>query len=97
MPTVSAIGIPWYRAEDWSAIKSLFVDGDRLHASFTEWLKAAEGLEKQLRKSGHLVERAYIDPSTFPAWCAERGLKIDSEARTLFANEAAYHKYRNRS
>lgn len=63
MHTVRAVGIPWYRQEDWSALMSIFEDRHVLHDRFRDWRKAAEGLEKKLRQQGHIVERAYIDPA----------------------------------
>jgi len=33
---ISAIGIPWYRREDFAALRELFVDGNDLHDKFDE-------------------------------------------------------------
>ena len=30
-----------------------------------------------------------ISPDTFPAWCRSRGLKLNAEARIMFANAVA--------
>ena len=90
---VRATGIPWYRREDWDALKRILEDSDKLHDSFDDWRKAAGGLENHLRSQGHVVERAYIDPDTFPDWCRSRGLNVDAHARTEFANSVAFAKH----
>ena len=63
--TVRAIGIPWYREQDWDDIKRVMVDSDKLHARYEDWLEAAMKLENDIRQSGQIVERAYIDPTEF--------------------------------
>lgn len=93
MTEISAAGIPWYRREDWDALKRIFVDPDDLHDTFDEWRKAAGNLESNLRRDGHVVERAYIDPETFPDWCRSRGLNIDARARSQFASEFVSEKH----
>jgi hypothetical protein len=57
--------------------------------TYTEWRIAAEYGEKKMRRAGWATTRAYIDPAKFVAWCNGRGLKVDAEARQLFANESA--------
>ena len=87
MQKVRAIGIPWYREEDWGAIRSIMTDAHKLHVSHKDWLKAAEGLEQNIKRSGEIVERAYIDPDEFPGWCAVHGLNVDADGRNRFASE----------
>lgn len=95
MQTIRVIGIPWYREGDWDAIKSMMTDAHKLHARYKDWLKAAEGLEHNIKKSGQIVERAYIDPDEFPNWCAVHGLNVDADARNRFANEFVAGKHRH--
>lgn len=91
---ISALGIPWYELEDWPAIKALMSDADKLHRTHAEWRIAAEQLERKLQRDGALVVRAVIRPAEFAAWCAERGLDINANARNLFASHVAVEKYR---
>ena len=91
--TVRAIGIPWYREQDWDAIKSVMVDSDKLHGRYEDWLEAAENLENGIRQRGQIVERAYIDPTEFAGWCALRGLNVNADARGKFASELAFKKH----
>jgi hypothetical protein len=89
---VSITGIAWYHEGDYLRLRALFEDEKPLHPSYQEWLKAAERLTEQLRRDGNAFQKVYIDPNTFPLWCADRGLKIDSKARMRFANEFVARK-----
>jgi|CZKS01.1.fsa_nt_gi hypothetical protein len=90
---VSVVGIAWYKKEDYKTLLSLFTDSEKLASSYEEWLKDAECLLDQLRRNGHAFQKVYIDPKTFPTWCATRGLNIDAKARIRFANESVAGKY----
>jgi hypothetical protein len=86
---VTAIGMVWYRLEDYDAIRRIMADREKLPDTFSEWRMKAETGEKTLRRAGHIVVRAFIDPETFPDWCRARGLDIDTQARNRFAAEIA--------
>jgi len=92
---VRATGIPWYRREDYRRIREIMTDRDKLHTAHRDWEKAAESLEAHLKGQGHVVVRAVIDPEQFVIWCAARGLNIDAQARSRFANEMAHAQVRN--
>lgn len=86
---IAVVGIAWYKREDYKALLALFTDSEKLAPNYQEWLKAAERLTDQLRRSGQAFQKVYIDPETFPA---SRGLNIDANARIRFANEAVAGK-----
>jgi hypothetical protein len=85
---VSIVGIAWYKREDYERLKLLFTDGDKLHATYDDWLNGAERLLNQLRRDGQAFQKVYIDPDTFPGWCAARGLDVDAKARVRFSSES---------
>lgn len=91
---IRAVGIPWYRREDYARVRKLFKDGDQFPATFDHWLKAAEKTKQVYEADGYIVLKAYIDPSTFPVWCKTRGLDIDANARTEFGSWFAAQAYR---
>lgn len=97
--TVQAVGIVWYKSEHYDAIRRIMSDGNNLPITFHEWRMQAETGEKKLRREGKIVVRAFIDPETFPDWCRAKGLKIDSKARSNYANFVAHefvtNGYRN--
>jgi hypothetical protein len=82
-------GLAWYEERDYPAILAMMEDADRLPATFARWREKAETAERELRRKGHTVVRAMISPDTFPAWCRSRGLKLNAEARIMFANAVA--------
>lgn len=86
-PSVQAM--VWYKEEDWDTLKKLFVDGDRLPPSYHDWLSRAEEMKKEAQAAGDAVIKVYIDPQTFPEWCAKKGVAMDSEARSQLAIEVA--------
>jgi len=89
---VQIIGMVWYEREHYDAIRRVMADREKLPATFHEWLMKAETNEKNFRREGKIVVRAFINPETFPDWCRSRGLNIDAKARNLFAAEAAKDK-----
>ncbi|WP_240910140.1 hypothetical protein [Desulfopila sp. IMCC35008] len=86
-PSVQAM--VWYKEEHWDTLKLMFVDGDRLPPTYEEWHKRAEEMKKQAQASGDAVIKVFIDPETFPEWCAQKGVEMDSEARSQLAIEVA--------
>lgn len=91
-PTV--IGISWFELDDYPSIRAVMTDADRLHRTYTEWRLAAEQAERKLRREGHFVVRVPLLAEPFVAWCSERGLNVDANARMRFANEGAMQKNR---
>jgi hypothetical protein len=83
------VGLPWYHRDDYPALLLVFSDPDKLPKTFDAWLEHAEGLERQLRTAGFVVARAWIRPAPFAAWCREKDILPDQQARLEFANEAA--------
>jgi hypothetical protein len=90
---VKAVGIAWYRKEEYLVLRALFEDGQLLPETYDGWLAKATALEKKVRAGGQPVERVFIEPSTFPAWCASRGLALNTAARTRFAADAALDRH----
>ena len=83
------VGIAWYRAQDYSQIREIMTDAANFPPTFVEWREKTEQFESDLKRQGHTVLRAIIDPEIFPVWCKARGLNIDATARAEFANEVA--------
>jgi hypothetical protein len=80
----SVTGIAWYKKEDYEKLLSLFIDRGDMASTYQEWLISSESLVDQLRQSGNAFQKVYIDPATFPAWCAARRMNINAEARARF-------------
>ncbi len=79
----------WYRQEDWDTLKGLFADSHLLPKSYSDWLARAEEMKARVQADGDTVIKVFIDPQTFPAWCTDKGLAMDAEARSQLAIEMA--------
>jgi hypothetical protein len=66
----------------------------------TELERMAEngrGIGAGLKAYGHVVLRVYIDPVTFPDWCAAHGTSPGSAARRKFVAAALTERYGRQS
>jgi hypothetical protein len=86
---VSAIGLPWYKPENFAILRTMFVDGKIFEDSYTDWLSAAQKQRARLIAQGKQVVVADIDPIAFPMWCRSQGLRLDSTARRRYAEMVA--------
>jgi hypothetical protein len=87
---IAVLAMVWYREEDYDRLKAMFEDGDKLPGTFLRWQDMAEQGRKKLTREGKTVIKTYINPDTFPEWCAANGQRIDAHGRNAFANAEAY-------
>lgn len=92
MQNSPAVGLPWYRPEDWARVKRVMSDADALHDTFEEWQKDARKIERSLRQEGPRVERVMIDVDAFLAWCTIKGRAWDGAARAKYACDAVQRR-----
>jgi hypothetical protein len=79
-----AVGIPWYRREEYPRILEIMDDAHTLHENYNHWHRMAEETENRLLGIGQIVVRAMINPDTFPAWCAQHGVRCDGKGRARY-------------
>lgn len=79
----------WYKEEDWETLLGLFVDTELLPKSYSDWSERAEAKKAEVEAAGHQVIKVFIDPVTFPEWCKEKNMEMNSEARAQLAIEVA--------
>lgn len=91
---VRAAGIPWYVRQDYPRILTIMEDRDLLPTTYDQWRKKADIAKREIERMGGIAIEATIDPDSFPAWCAARGLNINAHARGLYASEEAYRRVR---
>ncbi len=92
---ITIVGMVWYRREDWPKLKAIFADTERFQRGYDGWLEAAEeGFQSRIAQ-GQAVEKVYINPDDFVAWCAAAGMDVDGKARNRFVNESLARKYQN--
>ena len=90
---MKVVGMAWYKPEHYDEMMRLSDEGETTTPTYQQGLDVAQDVFNRLKREGHTVEKVYIEPDTFPSWCAERGLKIDSQARARFADEFVAGKY----
>ncbi len=54
------IGLPWYRREDYSRIRTMMSDQHNLAPTYEQWLAAAENNESVGRQAGLDIVRVMI-------------------------------------
>jgi len=84
-------GVAWIREQDYRWARRRMTDGYLFPPAYQDWTATAEAEIRRFLAAGHIVEKIIIVPSQFEAWCRQRGLRMHSYARMLFAHEAAQH------
>jgi hypothetical protein len=97
LPPIRTIGLVWFREEDYPTAKSIFEDGSKMPGTWEDWHDGAKKMEKRAQAQGCIVERVYIDPDTFPAWCMSEGVGVNSDGRHRFVAVTLAAKYSNQS
>ena len=87
------VGAYWIKEDDYPRLLTIFEDAGKMPPTWKEWLKMAEEMERGLKAYGHPVLRVYIDPDTFPDWCAAHGTTPGREGRKRFVAEAVTERY----
>ena len=81
------VALPWYRAEDYDALRGSLADGGKLPKRYETWLFSTEQVEQEVQRSGVEVVRVTIEPDAFLTWCVRAGLASDGAARSRYAAE----------
>ena len=79
----------WYKEEHYSRLLDLFDDAELLPKTYGDWLARAEEKKAEVEAAGDQVMKVFIDPETFPEWCAEKNMAKDANSRAELALEVA--------
>lgn len=82
-----AIGVAWYRQEQWPRLLEISADRDKLEGSYDEWLANVSKTMELLRLKGVNPVKVDIDTEELLAWCRSRNLPVDAKARTQYTVE----------
>lgn len=82
----------WYSEQEWEKLKSVVDDPDTLDDTYSDWRKQANSAIAEIRNTGQEITKISIKIDELLAWCAERGLKPDSEARSGYAAYVSNHR-----
>ncbi len=86
-PTLQAM--VWYKEEDYQNLLALFDDAELLPRTYADWLQRAEEKRAEVEAAGDQVLKVFIDPETFPEWCAKKNMPRDANSRAELALEVA--------
>jgi hypothetical protein len=84
-----AIGVAWYRPEDWERLRQLCPDREQMHHRYEDWQTEAKRAERAMKHDGYTVLRVVIDPDELAGWCAIRGLTPTPDVRAQYVSERA--------
>lgn len=80
------VGLPWYEAQQYEALRAILADGAALPTDYEAWRIATEQVEREVQRSGVEVVRVPIEPDRFAAWCERHGTEPDAAARVRYAD-----------
>jgi hypothetical protein len=79
----------WYKEEHYPELLGLFDDAHLLPRTYSDWLARAEEKKAEVEAAGDQVMKVFIDPETFPEWCAKKNMPKDANSRAELALEVA--------
>lgn len=78
-------GIAWYSRDQWSRLREIASDRDKLDDSYEQWLAGAQKTLVEMAAAGKPARRVDVDVDVLARWCQAEGRPIDSAARAAFA------------
>jgi len=81
------VGAARYSRDEWSKLREVASDPERLEQSYEAWLAMAEEQLQKLRKTGIEVERVDVRADDIVEWCTLKGRPVDGSSRAAFASE----------
>jgi hypothetical protein len=80
-------GVAWYGPEQWSLVRALAADPERLESTYEEWEAMATQAMRDLAARGISSVKVDVDARELLAWCRERQRPVDGRARAAFVAE----------
>ena len=77
----------WYRPDQWALLRAVSADGERLEATYEEWLAFASKHLRELQSLGLQVDRIDVEVAALVRWCNSQGRPVDGGARAEYARQ----------
>ena len=77
-------GIARYRRNQWTRLRELAADPDKLEESYDDWLAGAQKALVQIAVTGVRARRVDVDVEALVRWCQAQGRRLDSAARAAY-------------
>jgi hypothetical protein len=84
-PENLAVAMAWYRQEQWALLRTVSADGDKLEATYDEWLGFAMKQIRDLEGRGLRVQKIDVEIGALSRWCESEGRVVDGDARAEYA------------
>jgi hypothetical protein len=81
-----AVGLAWFRRDEWPRLVASAVDREVLEDTYDEWLRDARRLLLDAATRGMAVEKVDVGIDELLAWCRHENRPLDSYARASFAS-----------
>lgn len=72
-------GIVWYQRDQWTRLRELASDADKLEESYEDWLAGAQETLVQMRVAGVRAQRVDVDLDELAHWCRAGSRPLDSD------------------
>jgi hypothetical protein len=82
--STSAVGVAWYKPEEWETLRNVSTDKDKLEETHAEWLKEAERVVKGLRQQGLQIIKIDVEVADLLLWCESQEIPLNAEARAKY-------------
>ena len=79
-----ALGIAWYRSEQWEELRAYCEDGGTMEDSYDEWKHEATKALHDLQRAGEHAQAVDFDLSEFRKWCTAHKKSPNASSRSEF-------------
>ncbi len=79
-----AVGVAWYRRQEWESLRQLSADRDDLEETYDDRLRAATARLAEIEGSGVKPQKIDIAVDHLMAWCDSQGRVLDAAARAAY-------------
>ncbi len=81
--------IAWFSEEEFLQLRLHADDLNDLHDNYADWLANANQIMRTLKKQHIPFRKVPVNVAKWVAWCEERNLRKDGQARSQYAVELA--------
>lgn len=88
-----AIGLAWYRPDQWRRLRVLATDKDGFHDNYEDWVREGLRVIETTKEKGQRSIKVDVDVEELKRWCQDKGLQLDGKARSEFVVERLRRMY----
>ncbi len=82
-----AIGIGFYRREQWQLLRETAVDAHLLAESYDDWIEVLDSAVTKISERGLEPRLIEVDLNDLLAYCRHHGVQNNAEARSKFISK----------